>query len=113
MTIIDDYPTGQLYFYHDRKEDNIASLITYIGDDNLIIAQCSECDSDRVIFKKIVDWLGCMKRGDFESLHHDERPYYAARIDQNTKQLKVFCLESGPWVNLIELNAVESYTSQD
>ncbi|NIS16255.1 MAG: hypothetical protein GWN00_35455 [Aliifodinibius sp.] len=111
MSPVDYYPTGNLYSYSDSEHD-IPPLLIYVGDDLLIIAACGECDSDKIVFKKIVNWLCCIKSGDFGSLHHDDRPYYAARLDKNTKRLKVFCLEPGSWINLIKFNALENQAAK-
>jgi hypothetical protein len=104
--MVDEYPNGHLYYYRDQGSE-LPDLWTLSGKELLIIAKCKEGDNRKTIFRKMVDWLCCMKQGDFDSLKTGNCPYYAVRIDPVTKSYQIAYYESGPWLKLINSDKIE------
>jgi hypothetical protein len=107
MTVVDEYPNGRLYHYCNQRSD-IPALWTFSGQNLLIIAEHKKGETQETIFKKIVGWLCCMKKEDFNSIQKSGRPCYAAKIDPITKDPKIAYYESGSWTNMMNLDEVET-----
>ncbi|MBD3233174.1 MAG: hypothetical protein GF315_05570 [candidate division Zixibacteria bacterium] len=107
MTLMDEYPNGNLYYYHNQKS-SLPDLWIFSGQGLMIIARCQEGDTRKIIFKRLVNWIYCTKRGDFDSCNPDNRPCYAAKVDPVTKKPQIACCESGQWTKLVDHTAIEN-----
>jgi hypothetical protein len=106
MTMVDEYPNGQLYYYSNQRSD-IPALWAFSGHNLLIIAESQKGETPETIFKRVVGWLCCMKKEDFSSIKMSGRPCYAAKIDPVTKDPKIAYYESGSWTNMMNSEKLE------